>query len=141
MMYTYKLAVIGLFLLITGCAPKGPSEELISSNDCYKSTINSKLESIQQYLTPQDYEDLSKALARNYAMVSDHMLQKQRADDITDPLGGISAAAFNVDSSEKKAINSYKPIYMVLSRDTVNQKVSTYFQSQIKSSLSICYGI
>ncbi len=68
------------------------------------------------------------------------MMLKQRANDISDPLGGIPAS-FGLETAQESVITSLKPIYMILNRNSVPQFVSTRIQQQIKDGLAICYGV
>ncbi|EHZ2656939.1 hypothetical protein ACEO96_18840 [Vibrio anguillarum] len=129
----------GFMLFLVGCAAKGPSEELQMSNACYTSTVNGKVEKYSDVFIAEDLNDLKLAVKRHYLDVSYAMLLRQRAHDISDPLGGIPAT-FELDQAQEKAISSIKPIYVILNRNSVPQYVSTAVQQAIKDGLLICYG-
>ncbi|HAS8434486.1 TPA: hypothetical protein I7734_22220 [Vibrio vulnificus] len=131
-------AVASCFLLM-GCAAKGPSAELQMSNACYTSTVNEKIEKYSDVFIAEDLNDLKLAVNRHYLQVSYAMLLRQRAHDLSDPLGGIPAS-FELDQAQEKAISSLKPIYVILNRNSVPQYVSTTVQQAIKDGLIICYG-
>ncbi|HDY7754399.1 hypothetical protein ACXHQJ_19965 [Vibrio vulnificus] len=128
-----------LAIVLAGCAAKGPSAELQMSNECYQSTIDERVAKFTNNFTPVDLKDLTLALKQHYSKVSNAMLLKQRANDISDPLGGIPAS-FELEAAQESAIGSLKPIYMILNRNSVPQFVSTQVQQQIKDGLAICYG-
>ncbi|EGU46159.1 hypothetical protein VIOR3934_17212 [Vibrio orientalis CIP 102891 = ATCC 33934] len=124
---------------LAGCAAKGPSAELQLSNECYQSTVDERVARFTDNFTTDDLNDLTSALKRHYLKVSHAMLLKQRANDISDPLGGIPAS-FELETAQESVIGSLKPIYMILNRSSVPQFVSTQVQQQMKDGLAICYG-
>ncbi|EMF7385833.1 hypothetical protein V4F49_004642, partial [Vibrio parahaemolyticus] len=109
------------------------------SNECYQSTVDERVARFIDDFTTDDLKDLTFALKQHYLKVSNAMLLKQRANDISDPLGGIPAS-FELEAAQESVITSLKPIYMILNRNSVPQFVSTQVQQQMKDGLAICYG-
>lgn len=134
------LVIGGLGMILIGCAAKGPSADLQMSNECYQSTVDGRVAKFTENFISEDLEDLATALKQHYSKVSHLMLLKQRANDISDPLGGIPAS-FGLETAQESVISSLKPIYMILNRNSVPQFVSTRIQQQIKDGLAICYGV
>ncbi len=133
------IVVSVLAIILAGCAAKGPSAELQISNECYQSTVDERVARFIDDFTTDDLKDLTFALKQHYLKVSNAMLLKQRANDISDPLGGIPAS-FELEAAQESVITSLKPIYMILNRNSVPQFVSTQVQQQMKDGLAICYG-
>ncbi|WP_229641554.1 hypothetical protein, partial [Vibrio parahaemolyticus] len=128
-----------LAIILVGCAAKGPSAELQMSNECYQSTVDERVARFTDDFATDDLRDLTFAIKRHYLKVSNAMLLKQRANDISDPLGGIPAS-FELEAAQESVVTSLKPIYMILNRNSVPQFVSTQVQQQMKDGLATCYG-
>ncbi|MEZ9604274.1 hypothetical protein AB4274_13760 [Vibrio sp. 10N.261.55.A10] len=133
------IVIIVLVTVLAGCAAKGPNEELQMSNECYQNTVDERISKFTNNFTSDDLKDLTFALRKHYLKVSHAMLLKQRANDISDPFGGIPAS-FELEAAQESVISSLKPIYMILNRNSVPQFVSTHVQQQMKDGLAICYG-
>ncbi|ASU24065.1 hypothetical protein CCZ37_16075 [Vibrio qinghaiensis] len=126
-------------VIISGCA-KEPSDELVRNNQCYEQMVSNRLAKINGLITSEDEIDIRIAEDHLRKNIQDWMLKYQQANDITDPVGGLSSAFYGMELARDATKASWKDLYVILSRPTVDTRVSEYVSNTLLSSFKTCYG-
>lgn len=133
-----KLFVMAVLLLV-GCA-KGPSSELQKSNDCYDQIVTSHLSKIHGLIPTEDEIDIRVAENKLRQHMQNWMLKHQQANDITDPIGGLSSAFYGLDTAKTEYDDSWKEMAITFTRPSIPVEVSQYVRLSINDAFTTCYG-
>ncbi|MEH0741298.1 hypothetical protein H4F05_07185 [Vibrio cholerae] len=135
-----SVSLVFAILILIGCAAKGPSEKLASSNRCYELVAKNKLSKITGLVSTEDEIDIRIAEEKLRNETNDWMLKYQQANDISDPVGGISSSLGGLESARDRTKARQQELDIILSRPSIDPRVSEYVYRVLLESFNSCYS-
>ncbi|HCE2905308.1 TPA: hypothetical protein NGT82_004656 [Vibrio parahaemolyticus] len=136
-----KKALWLVFLIgLGGCAAREPSSELQSQNQCYETSMENKLSKLNGILPAGNEQEIISSHMRLQQAIQNWMLTHQQANDIFDPVGGISSSLYGKSDAKKDYERKFRDLSVVLSDPNLSPKVAEYVFLSISNSFEICYG-